>query len=62
MAKQWIAKAVSKNKGAFRKQAKRAGMSTGAFAANVLKPGSKASTTTKRRANLARTLGKINRK
>ena len=62
MAKQWIAKAVSKNKGAFRKQAKKAGMSTAAFATSVLKKGSKASTTTKRRANLARTLGKINKR
>ena len=62
MAKLWIAKATSKHRGAFRKQAKKAGMSTAAFAVCVLKKGSKASTTTKRRANLARTLGKISKR
>ena len=62
VAKQWIAKATSKNKGAFGKQAKRAGMSTAAFAAKSLRKGSSASTRTKRRASLARTLMKINKR
>ena len=52
----WIQKATSKNKGAFGAQAKKAGMSTGAFASKVTKPGSKASATTKKRASLAKTL------
>jgi hypothetical protein len=55
-SKNWIQKATSKHKGAFGAQAKKAGMSTGAFASKVTKPGSKASTTTKKRANLAKTL------
>jgi hypothetical protein len=51
----WISGAI-KHPGAFTAQAKKAGMGTSAFASKVLAPGSKASTTTKRRANLARTL------
>lgn len=39
--------------GAFRKQAKAAGLSTFGFAKKALKKGSTASTLTKRRANLA---------
>ena len=54
----WIQKAI-KNPGSFTKQAKRAGMSTHAYAKHVLKPGSRASATTKRRANLAKTLGSM---
>ena len=48
-----------KHPGAFRAKAKAAGMSTSAYAAKVTKPGSSASTTTKRQANLAKTLGKL---
>ncbi len=60
--KKWIGKATSKNKGAFSAKAKRAGMSTAAYANKVTKPGSKASTKTKRQANLAKTLGKVRKK
>ena len=59
MAK-WIQSAIKKP-GSFTKQAKKAGKSVGAFATQVLKKGSKASTTTKRRANLARTLRRLAR-
>lgn len=48
-----------KHPGAFTAQAKKAGMGVQAFATKVTKPGSKASTTTKRRANLAKTLSKL---
>ena len=58
VAKKWIAGAIE-HPGAFTKKAKAAGMSTSAYAAKVLKPGSKASTRTKRQANLARTLKKM---
>lgn len=40
--------------GSFSRSAKKAGMSTGAYAAKVTKPGSEASAKTKRRANLAK--------
>ena len=60
MAK-WIQKAI-KRKGAFKAKAKRAGMSTAKYASKVTKKGSKASTRTKRQANLAKTLGKLRRK
>jgi hypothetical protein len=46
-------------KGSFTKQATAAGMGVQAYAAKVLKPGSKASALTKRRANLARTFKKM---
>lgn len=55
MAKKWIQKAI-KNPGAFTKKAESAGMSVSAYASKVTKPGSKASTQTKRQANLAKTL------
>ena len=61
MAKHWIAGAI-KHPGAFKAQAKRAGMSVSAFESKVLKKGSHASATTKRRARLAKTLGKMRRK
>jgi Ca2+-dependent lipid-binding protein len=61
MAKKWIQKAI-KRPGAFTKKAKKAGMSISAYARKVTKKGSKASTRTKRQANLAKTLKKINRK
>jgi hypothetical protein len=60
MAK-WIQKAI-KRPGAFKAKAKRAGMSTSAYASKVLTKGSKASTRTKRQAALAKTLGKMRRK
>lgn len=58
MAKKWISGAI-KHPGAFKAQAKKAGMSTSAFAKKVLSGGSNASATTKRRARLAQTLGKM---
>jgi hypothetical protein len=54
----WIQGAISRP-GAFAAKAKKAGKSTGAFATQVLKEGSKASTQTKRQANLAQTLSKL---
>lgn len=61
MAKKWIQAAI-KHKGAFKKAAKRKGKSVSAYARSVLKKGSKASTTTKRRAALALTLRKLRKK
>jgi hypothetical protein len=58
----WIKKATSKNKGAFGRQAKRAGMSTGAFARKVKGSPNKYSKTTVKRANLASTLGKLRKR
>ena len=58
MAKKWIQSAI-KRPGAFSRKAKRAGMSTSAYARKVLKKGSRASATTKRQARLAQTLAKI---
>jgi hypothetical protein len=57
-AKHFIAGAI-KHPGAFTAQAKAAGESVAGYASQVLAPGSKASTTTKRRANLAQTLRKM---
>ena len=59
--KNWIAGAI-KNPGAFTAKANKAGKSVSAFAAQVTKPGSKATTQTKRQANLAKTLGKMSKK
>lgn len=56
----WIAGAV-KHPGAFTKKAKAAGMSVAGYAARVTKAGSGASTTTKRQANLAKTLRGLGR-
>ena len=59
MAKEkWIQGAI-KRPGAFSAKAKAAGKSTGAYASQVLKEGSTASTRTKRQAALAKTLSKI---
>ena len=58
MAKKWIQGAI-KRPGAFRKKAKKAGMSTSAYVSKVLSQGSKASTRTKRQASLAQTLSKM---
>jgi hypothetical protein len=52
----WIKKAVSKNPGSFTAQAKRAGMSTSSFRDKVLANKEKFSSTTVKRANLAKTL------
>jgi Ca2+-dependent lipid-binding protein len=54
-SKKWIQSAIKKT-GSFTKQAKGAGMGVQAFASKVLSKGSKASTKTKRRARLAKTL------
>ena len=59
--KNWIKGAV-RRPGAFSAKAKRAGMSTSAYARSVLKKGSRASATTKRQARLALTLGKMRKK
>ena len=59
--KNWIKGAI-KRPGSFTKKAKKAKMSTAAYARKVTKAGSKASTRTKRQANLAKTLGKMRRK
>lgn len=61
MARKWIQGAI-KHKGAFSKAAKRNHMSTSAYARKVTKKGSKASTTLKRRANLAKTLARMRAK
>jgi hypothetical protein len=53
----WMATAV-KRPGAFKAKAKAADMTTQAFAAKVLKPGSGATTRTQRQANLAKTFAK----
>lgn len=57
----WISGAIKKP-GAFTAQAKRAGMSTSAFAKKALAPGSKATETTKKRARLAQTLSGMHKK
>lgn len=56
--KNFIAGAI-KHPGAFTAKAKAHGESVGGYAREVLKPGSHASTTTKRQANLAQTLRKL---
>jgi hypothetical protein len=56
-AENWIKKATSKNPGAFKRQAKAAGMSTSAFANKVLSNKDDFNATTEKRANLAKTLG-----
>ena len=50
---------VVKHPGAFSAKAKKAGMSTSAYASKVTAKGSKASTQTKRQANLAKTFAKM---
>src|SRR5215510_1443400 len=58
MAEKWIQGAI-KRPGAFTAKAKAAGKSTGAYAQQVLKEGSQASTRTKRQAALAQTFKKL---
>jgi hypothetical protein len=55
----WIKKAVSKNPGSFTAQAKRASMTTSAFGKKVLANKGDFSSTTVKRANLAKTLSKM---
>lgn len=50
----WMQKAFANSHGQFKAKAAKAGKSTAAFAAKVTKPGSHASTKTKRQANLAK--------
>ena len=66
MAKKWIQKAKKRMEkkgtvGSFSKAAKRAGMSTSAFATKVLKKGSKYSAALKKKANFAKNVGKSKR-
>lgn len=56
--KRWISLAIEKP-GSFTAQAKRAGMGVQEYANKVTAEGSKASTRTKRRASLAKTLIKL---
>ena len=56
--KKFISEAI-KEPGSFTRQAVAADKSVSAFATQVLRPGSKATSTTKRRAVLAQTLAKI---
>ena len=56
-AENWIKKATSKNPGAFKRQAKAAGMSTGAFANKVMANKDDYNAKTEKRASLAKTLG-----
>ncbi len=61
MTHKWIAKATANAHGQFSAKAKRAGLTTSAYASKVLKKGSKASTRTKRQAVLAKNLSKARR-
>ena len=61
MAKKWIKDAI-KRPGAFKRKAKRAGMSTRRYASKVTRKGTKASSRTKRQANLSKTLSKMRKK
>lgn len=56
--KNWIQGAV-KRPGAFSAKAKKAGMSTAAYAKKVTAKGSKASTLTKQQANFAKNVAKV---
>jgi len=58
--KNWIKDAV-KRPGALTRKAKSAGMSVSEFASKATRPGSKASTQTKRQAQLAKTLRSFNK-
>ena len=57
----WIKNAI-KRPGAFKAKAKKAKMSVAKYAKKVTKKGSKASTRTKRQANLAKTLGRLRKR
>jgi hypothetical protein len=53
-SKKWMSKAFANSHGQFKAKAEKAGMSTAAFASKELKPGSHATTKTKRQAALAK--------
>jgi hypothetical protein len=57
----WIKGAI-KHPGAFSEKAEKAGKTVAQYANDVLKPDSQADATTKRQANLAKTLRKISKK
>lgn len=57
----WIGPAIQRP-GAFTAKAKGAGMGVQEYAQEVTRPGSKASTRTKKQANLAKTLKKLGKK
>lgn len=57
MADKWMGRAFGTHPGAFTAKAKRAGMSVQELASKDLKPGSHASTKTKRQAALAKRAG-----
>ena len=57
----WI-QAIGMKKGAFTAKAKAAGMGTQAYARQVTAEGSRASTQTKRQANLAKTLSRLSKR
>ena len=59
--KDWISRAIE-NPGAFSAKAKDAGTTTSKYANEVTAPGSRASAKTKKQANLAKTLMKMNKK
>jgi len=59
--RKWMARAV-KRPGALTRKAKRAGMTTTQYARHVLRKGSRASTRTKRQANLALIFKKYRKK
>jgi hypothetical protein len=61
MAEKFI-KEATKNKGVFRKQAERAGMTTEEYAHHVLRKDSHAHLRTKRRAQLALNLAKLRKR
>jgi len=58
MAKKWMAKAFAHSHGQFKAAAKKRGKSTLAYARQVTKKGSRASTHRKRQANLVKTAAK----
>jgi len=61
--KKWIQRATpEETRGDFSKKAKKAGMSTSAYATKVTKKGSKVSDKTKKQAQLAKTLAKMRKK
>lgn len=62
MAKKWMQDAVPpSHKGIFTAKAKKAGKGVQEYASQVLKPGSGASTKTKRQASFAKTAAKISK-
>jgi len=58
----WIKEAVSKNPGAFSRQAEKRDMSTSEFASKVTANPDEYSAKTVKRANLAKTLAKLRRR